>query len=66
MPQIRVSASLCTSISAAITVVFVRTVVFAASAEIPFLSINHMEGHIYAAWLEKSAGPDKEFGLPIV
>ena len=34
--------------------------------EIPFLSINHMEGHIYAAWLEKSAGPDKEFGFPIV
>ena len=34
--------------------------------EIPFLSINHMEGHIYAAWLQKSAGPDKEFVFPIV
>jgi N6-L-threonylcarbamoyladenine synthase len=33
---------------------------------VPFRSINHMEGHIYAAWLNKQDGPDKEFGFPII
>lgn len=32
---------------------------------IPIQGINHLEGHIYASWLEEN-NPDTEFGFPIL
>ena len=30
---------------------------FALSNELPFIGLNHLEGHIYAAWLEEGVNP---------
>ena len=32
---------------------------------LPFLGVNHLEGHIYAAWLEK-IDPEREPGFPLI
>lgn len=32
----------------------------------PFIGINHLEGHIYAAWLEPDLDPEREPGFPLV
>jgi N6-L-threonylcarbamoyladenine synthase len=37
----------------------------AASTNIPLIGINHLEGHIYAAWLDK-IDPAKDIGFPLV
>ena len=33
--------------------------------ELPLVGVNHLEGHVYAAWLEEAA-PDREFGFPLL
>ena len=33
---------------------------------LPLLGVNHLEGHIYAAWLEEGPTPMEEPGLPLV
>ncbi|MBI2165420.1 MAG: tRNA (adenosine(37)-N6)-threonylcarbamoyltransferase complex transferase subunit TsaD [Chloroflexi bacterium] len=32
----------------------------------PFIGINHLEGHIYAAWLQEGPPPDQEPGFPLM
>jgi N6-L-threonylcarbamoyladenine synthase len=32
----------------------------------PLLGVNHLEGHIYAAWLEPTLDPEREPGFPLV
>ena len=32
----------------------------------PFYGVNHLEGHVYSAWLDQATGPDKQIGFPIV
>lgn len=38
----------------------------AMALEKPFIGINHLEGHIYAAWLEPGLHPEQEPGFPLV
>ena len=38
----------------------------AMSLRKPFYGVNHLEGHVYAAWLDKKIGPDQELGFPIL
>ena len=38
---------------------------FALSNELPFIGLNHLEGHIYAAWLE-DVDPEDSPGFPIM
>ena len=38
----------------------------ALGLNIPLLSVNHLEGHIYAAWLEDGPTPMDKPGLPLV
>ena len=33
---------------------------------LPLLAVNHLEGHVYAAWLEEGAPPIDEPGLPLL
>ncbi len=37
----------------------------ALSADLPFLGVNHLEGHVYAAWLE-DGDPERDAGFPLV
>ena len=37
----------------------------ALTLDLPLVGVNHLEGHIYAAWLN-SAPPDKELGFPLL
>ena len=37
----------------------------ALSQELPFIGINHLEGHIYAAWLE-DVDPERDPGFPLI
>ena len=37
----------------------------ALAVDLPFIGVNHLEGHIYAAWLE-DADPEIEPGLPLM
>ena len=38
----------------------------ALSHNLPFLGINHLEGHVYAAWLEDGADPEVRPGFPLM
>ena len=38
---------------------------YAMAKELPFVGINHLEGHIYAAWLE-DADPESGPGFPLL
>ena len=38
---------------------------FALSNELPFIGLNHLEGHIYAAWLE-DVNPESSSGFPLM
>ncbi|MGI6367301.1 MAG: tRNA (adenosine(37)-N6)-threonylcarbamoyltransferase complex transferase subunit TsaD [Anaerolineae bacterium] len=38
----------------------------AAAHNIPLLGINHMEGHIYANWLQYEGGPETDPAFPLV
>ena len=38
----------------------------AVSHNLPFIGINHLEGHIYAAWLEDGVDPESDPGFPIM
>ena len=33
---------------------------------VPLLGVNHLEGHVYAAWLEEGVDPAKSPGFPLV
>ncbi len=37
----------------------------ALTLELPLVGVNHLEGHVYAAWLEEEP-PDREFGFPLL
>jgi N6-L-threonylcarbamoyladenine synthase len=39
---------------------------FSLANELPFIGLNHLEGHIYAAWLEDGVNPDKSPGFPLM
>ena len=39
---------------------------FALSNELPFIGLNHLEGHIYAAWLEEGVNPERSPGFPLM
>ena len=39
---------------------------FALSNELPFIGLNHLEGHIYAAWLEEGVNPEASPGFPLM
>ena len=38
---------------------------FALSNELPFIGLNHLEGHVYAAWLE-DVNPEASPGFPLM
>jgi N6-L-threonylcarbamoyladenine synthase len=38
---------------------------FALANELPFIGINHLEGHIYASWLEEM-NPEQGIGFPMM
>ena len=38
----------------------------ALSHDLPFIGVNHLEGHIYAAWLEDGIDPESDPGFPIM
>ena len=38
----------------------------ALSHDLPFIGVNHLEGHIYAAWLEEGVDPESAPGFPIM
>ncbi|HAL48805.1 MAG: tRNA (adenosine(37)-N6)-threonylcarbamoyltransferase complex transferase subunit TsaD [SAR202 cluster bacterium] len=38
----------------------------ALSHDIPFIGVNHLEGHIYASWLEDDVDPSVEPGFPLM
>ncbi len=38
---------------------------FALANELPFIGINHLEGHIYASWLE-DMNPEQGIGFPMI
>ena len=37
----------------------------ALAADLPLLGVNHLEGHVYAAWLE-DGNPEREIGFPLL
>ena len=37
----------------------------ALSHELPFIGVNHLEGHVYAAWLD-GADPERQPGFPLM
>ena len=39
---------------------------FSLANELPFIGLNHLEGHIYAAWLEDGVNPEKSPGFPVM
>ena len=38
----------------------------ALSHDLPFIGVNHLEGHVYAAWLEDSVDPEASPGFPLI
>ena len=38
----------------------------ALSHDLPFIGVNHLEGHVYAAWLEDSVDPEASPGFPLM
>ena len=38
----------------------------ALSHNLPFIGINHLEGHVYAAWLEEGVDPEARPGFPLM
>ena len=38
----------------------------ALAHDLPFIGVNHLEGHIYAAWLEDGVDPEADPGFPIM
>ncbi len=38
----------------------------ALAHDLPFIGVNHLEGHIYAAWLEDGVDPEAAPGFPIM
>ena len=38
----------------------------ALAHDLPFIGVNHLEGHIYAAWLEEGVDPEAVPGFPIM
>ncbi len=38
----------------------------ALSHDLPFVGINHLEGHVYAAWLEEDIDPEDRLGFPLM
>ena len=38
----------------------------ALSHDLPFIGVNHLEGHVYAAWLEDGVDPGVSPGFPIM
>ena len=38
----------------------------ALAHDLPFIGVNHLEGHIYAAWLEEGVDPESDPGFPIM
>ena len=39
---------------------------FSLANELPFIGLNHLEGHIYAAWLEEGVNPEASPGFPLM
>ena len=39
---------------------------FSLANELPFIGLNHLEGHIYAAWLEDGVNPERSPGFPLM
>ena len=38
----------------------------AMSQNLPFIGVNHLEGHVYAAWLEDGVDPESRPGFPLM
>ena len=38
----------------------------AMSQDLPFIGVNHLEGHVYAAWLEDGVDPESNPGFPLM
>ncbi|MDP6453934.1 MAG: tRNA (adenosine(37)-N6)-threonylcarbamoyltransferase complex transferase subunit TsaD, partial [SAR202 cluster bacterium] len=38
----------------------------AVSHNLPFIGVNHLEGHIYATWLEEDLDPESNPGFPLM
>ena len=38
----------------------------AMSQNLPFIGINHLEGHVYASWLEDGVDPESNPGFPLM
>ena len=38
----------------------------AMSQNLPFMGVNHLEGHVYAAWLEDGVDPESNPGFPLM
>ena len=38
----------------------------ALSHDLPFIGVNHLEGHVYAAWLEDGLDPETRPGFPLM
>ena len=38
----------------------------ALSHDLPFIGVNHLEGHVYAAWLEEGVDPEARPGFPLM
>ena len=38
---------------------------FALAEDLPFFGVNHLEGHVYAAWLEDTS-PERDPGFPLI
>ena len=38
----------------------------ALTHDLPFIGVNHLEGHIYASWLEEHAEPELNPGFPLM
>ena len=36
------------------------------SQNLPFIGINHLEGHVYATWLEDGVDPESSPGFPLM
>ncbi len=38
----------------------------ALARDLPFIGVNHLEGHVYAAWLEEGVDPELRPGFPLM
>ena len=52
--------------SVAVLVGFTMAKALASGWDVPFVAVNHLEGHVYATWLEEGATPIDEPGLPLL